>query len=85
MSKPWSKVSRLTWHRQQIRKAPKGSKERLVRAYDFFGAMAAAANKTRPGSTKDAINRATDALIKEAEALAALVPTERLERGGFRR
>lgn len=85
MSKPWSKVSRLTWHRQQIRRTQKGSKERLHSAYAFFGSMAAAAQKTRPGSTKDAINRATEALIKEAEALAALVPAERLERGGFRR
>lgn len=85
MSRPWSKVSRLTWHRQQIRKAPKGSKERLIRAYAFFGAMAAAAQKTRPGSTKDAIQRIADELIKEAEALAALVPAERLERGGAHR
>lgn len=85
MSKPWSKVSRLTWHRQQIRKAPKGSKERLIRAYAFFGAMAAAAQNTRPGTTKDAMERAASALIKEAEALAALVPADRLERGGFRR
>jgi hypothetical protein len=85
MSKPWSKVSRLTFHRQQVRKTKRGSKARLVAAWNFFTAMAAAAEPTVPGATKTAIETAHDELIKQAEALAARVPAERLERGGARR
>jgi hypothetical protein len=84
MSKPWSKVSRLTFHRREIRAAKKPDLK-LVKAWNFFTAMARAAQETHPGSTKRAIDDVTKTLIEQGEALAARVPAERLERGGARR
>jgi hypothetical protein len=84
MSKPWGKVSRRTYWRGQVRRA-KTPEERLERSFNFLRAMSAAAKTTRPGSAKDALDRAAKTLEAEAEALADRVPADRLERGGARR
>lgn len=84
MSKPWGRVSRRTFWRREIRLA-KTPEERLDRAFNYLRAMAATAKGSRPASVNDALDRAVEKLKTEAEALADLVPAERLERGGTRR
>lgn len=85
MSKSWAKTSRRTFHRQQVRKAKRGSKARLVAAWNFYTAMVATAQGSLPGSTQKSVESITEALIEQAEALAERVPAEKLERGGARR
>jgi hypothetical protein len=84
MSKPWGKASRRTFHRQQVRKAKRDSKARLVAAWNFYTAMVASAQGSHPGSTQKSVEAITESLIEQAEALAARVPAQKLERGGAR-